>query len=200
MHMPRERSRINVEVLNVQIQPVQGISEKEAQEAGFDKDACARIFDAAAGRTRLRDARWLETEDGCSYNDGDMYCSDCAEKIARKNKRLRLCGWGEAAEDDGPALCTECGAPILVSLTEYGIESELRMHEGEDDKTYWPCRGASARVAHMIAAGIGDLREDHLGRLAQIGFATYWDSFYAQCGLGWAANPWVSLTSCRKVG
>ena len=63
---------------------------------------------------------WIDESD-C----GDL-CYPCAEKRATDIKVNNVdIGGGYGWESDSPCFCESCGCPLLYSLTDYGVESEL---------------------------------------------------------------------------
>ena len=191
-HMNQMDSRLSLVTASVDVRRVQTVTEAEALAAGWTKNVCADLFSKAAGRHKLRDHSWLETDGGESV-DGD-FCAQCARK--KLEPGLRLCGCPEVAEDSDGAFCEECGEGIFVSLSEYGITRELRMEsESDNDKSLYPVSGADAQVLATVAGGIGDLQEKHLGRLAQIGMAT---ELERRRKGGWSSNPWAWMGSVKR--
>ena len=189
--MPRWASRFeDLRVVSVDVKQVQNISEADAIGAGMDMATCEAVFNRAAGNAKIESAYYPESEDGDSSNYG-WYCQACAETISERDGMEVRAGF--APQSDGPAYCDECRVALYMSLTVDGIESELRLTEQEPQSPYFPVSGTDARIIEQIAGGMGDLHEHQMGRLAQIGFATLWDSLNAKRGYGWDANPWVWL-------
>jgi hypothetical protein len=73
---------------------------------------------------------WLEKADDCEdeedYDEED-YCPECAEKSVQE-------GWDinysmGMAEADGTKICGKCDSLLSITLTDYGVESELEHFE-----------------------------------------------------------------------
>jgi hypothetical protein len=200
LFMPKKDADLWLLVEDVRIQRVQNISEADALAEGMTPYLCATVLNKAAGRLDWHEACSIEDEDG--GDPGGWYCRCCAGKMSRQfgkedGKKYHVIGSeGCSPETDGPAYCDECQRPLLMSLTEYGIERELFL-EGftKDEKPECPehyaASGLDAKIAALIASGIGALEEKHWGRLAQIGFATLWNSLNAKRGFPWSNNDWV---------
>jgi len=201
--MPRWASRIKLQITNIRAERVQDITGSDALAEGFTPEVCADVFSAAAAKTpEPSDVHWFEDEEDELVEVKGVYhfCEDCAARIAKRHKRWHQSYHGGAIEDDGPAYCA-CGRALCVSLTTSGIEYELRQpsEQGDLRSQIWPATGNEARVMEQLAGGIGNLRMEHHGRLAQIGFATYWDHLNAKRGHSWASNPWVWVTTFRLL-
>jgi hypothetical protein len=195
--MPRKASRITLEVTDLRIQMVQQISPEDAIAEGLTQELCEEVLVKAAGDLKPVEAYYVSDKDDCDLSG--WLCYECAKKLKTSHGGAYICS-GSCPESDGPAYCDSCGRPLFMSLTEYGIERELYLEcDDPDDLKRYPATGLDAAIAGMIASGIGDLRNEHLGRLAQIGFATLWDSINASRGYSWESNPWVWAISFKML-
>jgi hypothetical protein len=188
--MPLWASRLSPAIAGVKVQRIQDATEEDAKDEGLTLEECEQVFLKAAGKIKPVPCMWIEDENRRDKFDGADFCPKCARK--RVGTADRICGDWIPLESDGPAMCEDCGAPLLMSLTKYGIDRELWLenNDPEDVKRY-PAKNGDAAIAAMIAGGIGDLQDKHKGRLAQIGLATLWDSLNPRHP--WASNPatWV---------
>lgn len=198
LHMPMWAARSWLRITEVRVQHVQEITEADAIAEGFDADTCAEVLSKAAGKQIPTYPAYVRFDDDTESQK--HYCEDCAEKeLAKANKPGRVVvESGSCPETDGPAYCEECRKPLLYSLTEYGIDCELFLDNDDGSNiNNFAATGMDAAISAMIAGGIGDLRDGHLGRLAQIGFATCIDLIN---GAGtWKSNPWTWAYTFERV-
>lgn len=188
--MPAWASRFSIRVVAQRACMVQELTEAEALATGMNQEDCEKAFLAAPGCEKPDYAWW--TEDADENQCEEYLCGRCAAKATPKGGSAHYDPCPH--ESDGPANCDNCGAALLVSLTQYGIENELFLQDDSlDNRKYFSLTSSSASVAAMIAGGIGDLQDEHLGRLAQIGFATAWNRRHRRPELAWEANPWVAI-------
>jgi hypothetical protein len=197
--MPYWACRNKAAVTDVRVERLQSITEADARAEGFGPSVCADVFRNAPGWQEAEDAYYAEDGDGSEY-DG-WYCYGHAKKRAGKKGSVIA---GCTPESDGPAYCDECSAPLVMSLTQHGIEMELLIEDDPNGEhpEHFPASGLDASIACMIADGFGDLQERHHGRLAQIGFATCWEQLNAKRDDGryaWAKNPWVWVIGFKKL-
>jgi len=192
-YMPRSAATIFCRVTRVRLERVQALTQEDAQAEGFDVDRCEKTFARIAKGMELRAHAWLEPDENCAD-----YCRKCAESMTLEAGQEVRCYGFMANESDGPAFCEKCGYPLLMSLTEYGINSQLYLEDGPDHEDWAVHDPREASVFHMIADGLGDFRtQEQNGRLCQIAFATEWDRINP--GRPWACNPWVVVREFERV-
>lgn len=194
------RSRMpRAEITEVRVQLVQDISEEDARAEGMTTGLCQKVLARAAGKLakEYSDCCYVVDKDGNDRTQG-YQCYDCAVKFSKKHKGSQVCDAG-CAESDGPAYCDDCYAPLCMSLTEHGVERELFMEVDEPSQSHYVASGLDAAIAAMLSDGYGCFDEaKHGGRLAQIGFATLWDSINGKKA-PWASNPWVWVITFKVV-
>lgn len=178
----RVRTRLNVE--RVLVERLQAISEVDAIAEGFTVKASQEVFAARAGTLTPVEAFYVTFD---REDQGEDLCYKCAVRIAGEKGELNA---GLTPESDGPAYCGQCTVPLQMSLSQYGIERELFMENADDEREHWPAGRLDAAIAAQFTDGIGDLREKHHGRVAQIAFATLWEAINGKAH-PWASNPWV---------
>jgi hypothetical protein len=92
---------------------------------------CSEFLYKQANFEDFKDLYWI----GGGFSDGEYYCCDCCnEQVDKINKQLEAKGedpdafvdggWG-GMEEDGCAFCEVCNDRLEVSLTQYGVESEV---------------------------------------------------------------------------
>lgn len=198
IHMPRHASRLTLEVVGVRVERLQDISEVDAIAEGIDPCACESVFDAAVGRAKSLPRCYIETEDGtdCQLE----WCPKCAERESRKLTRttgVKHTMHYDSGETDAPRWCETCSALLMedMSLTDYGIDRELYLeNDSPEDRPSYAARGEDAIIARGLANSVSQVQQ---GRLAQIAYATLWDSINGSGA--WRANPWVWVIEFKRI-
>lgn len=192
--MPNRFSRYTIKIKDVRLKRCQEVTQEESVKAGFDEEICEKVFVDASKGISVVDEYWIEDSD--EVDSCMSYCERCATKKAESSGNVRF---GGNCESDGPPFCDECYAPLDMALTSYGVSNELRLCD-ENPEKYFPCSGSDAAIAANISSGIGDLSEEHLGRLAQIGCATHLVNRFSKKGFSWERNDHVWIIEHGKVG
>lgn len=193
--MPRWACRLVLEVAEVRVERLQGISVADVDAEGLDGYSAAGITHAQRKISPVPE-HWIGGAD-----EGLSYCRPCGEKeiknLEKKNpgKEYTLDG-GYRTEGDGQAFCETCRCHLDNSFTGYGCESELDHFDqyGFDVDNPSDCLSFQNILAASVWKG-----GEHSERVRKLAYRALWDSLNKARGFGWEKNPWVWCVSFRRA-
>lgn len=216
IHMPREFSRILLEITGVRVERLQEILDADILAEGVTDDLIKGLVLPGADKCAVLDEHWVHGGDASL-----SYCHECCVKeVARLKKEnpeeefLVDGGWG--IEGDGTAWCETCSHRLSNSLTDYGAEKEFKhfLEHGVDLKNPDDCLSLYEALSSQLWTADNLLegytkfeRERWIERVElmhKVCWRVLWDSINGKQKPGkpdvsWSGNPYVWVVKFKRV-